>query len=103
MNNIEFDMCVDSEELNQIKGKLRKLRIDIHQNIFEMLNVLNESDGYLEGRQYEKAKANTLNSIAFTQRAIDNIINAVEYLDELESVLQDYYKYSYSGVPHENK
>lgn len=96
-------MCVDSEELNQIKGKLKKLGVDIHHNIFEMLNVLNESDGYLEGRQYERAKANTLNSIAYTQRAIENINFAVEYLGELELVLQEYYKYSYSEGVHDNK
>ena len=85
-----FDICVDYDILCDLEYKLQKIEYDLQISTQEMMYAIQVSHEFLAGYQFEKAKQTTLSCIELTGKTAINIRHAIEYLKELESVLQEY-------------
>lgn len=92
-----YDMCVDYDTLCTIKDKLEKISYDLNNSTNKMVDAIRVSQNFLAGNQFEKAKRTTDSCVKITQRTKKNIKSAIEYIDKLISVLEDYSKLGYDG------
>lgn len=92
-----YDMCVDYDTLCTIKDKLEKISYDLNNSTNKMVDAIRVSQNFLAGNQFEKAKRTTDSCVKITQRTEKNIKSAIEYIDKLISVLEDYSKLGYDG------
>lgn len=96
----KFDMCVDFDELCAIEEDLRKIGVNLGESTERMLLALQSSQGFLAGKQYEKAQKTTMACIDITARTNNNIRNALAYIESLKDAMQKYgqCKYEEGGV-----
>lgn len=93
----EYEMCVDFDTLCLIEEKLETIQKNLLFAIDEMKGSLQNSQSFLSGRQFEKAKSVTSHSIVIVNKTSDNIRNAIHYIEELKSALEEYNNYKYWG------
>lgn len=90
--NVEYDvLCV-------VEDRLRKVNSNLYESTEKMVLTLQQSQGFLAGNQFEKAKRTTLNCIETTSKTINNIRNAMEYIEKLKKILEEYSGCEYKGV-----
>ena len=92
-----YDMCVDYDILCDIEDKLQKIGYDLNNSTEQMNNAIRNSQEFLAGNQFEKAKNITSSCISITNKTRNNIRYAVEYIDKLRNVIDEYVKCEYSG------
>lgn len=90
------DMYVDYDELCVMETKLAAIRQALYESNSVMSQELIASQNFLEGQQFEKAKAATFRCIQLSGRICDNIRNSLEYIEKLKECLDDYTR---SGYP----
>lgn len=90
------DMYVDYDELCIMETKLAVIRQALYESNSLMSQELIESQNYLEGQQFEKAKAATFRCIQLSGRICDNIRNSLDYIAKLKESLDAYTR---SGYP----
>lgn len=90
------DMYVDYDELCVMETKLAVIRQALYESNSVMSQELIASQSFLEGQQFEKAKAATFRCIQLSGRICDNIRNSLEYISQLKECLDEYTR---SGYP----
>ncbi len=85
-----YDVCVDFDALCAIEEKLKSIGVNLAGAIEEMLLALQTSQGFLAGRQFEKAQKTTMGCINITAKTNNNIRNALAYIDQLQELLRTY-------------
>ena len=90
-----YDMCLDHEELCRMEKKLNENRETIYRSDHVMAQNLIEGEAFLEGEQFEKAKAATLRCIQYSGRTCDNIKNALTFIEQLKECLETYTQCAY--------
>ena len=94
MNNY---MSVDSNTIETINGELKNINRNLSDANQEMLINLLQSQGFLEGHQFEKAKRVTRTNIEQTAVTSNNIQHSVEYNNMILELLGRYEKCKYGG------
>lgn len=94
---VTYDMCVDYDELCTVEDKLKKIEYDLSNSTEQMVRAIQVSQEFLAGMQFEKAKRTTAACVEVTQKAGNNIRNAIEYIAKLKTALEDYSNCSYDG------
>ena len=92
-----FDINVDYDTLCIIEEKLQYICHDLTESTEQMYQAIQRSQEFLAGNQFEKAKNTTLNCIQHTNRTNGNINNAMKYIRELRSLLEEYGGCTYDG------
>ena len=90
-----YDMYVDYDELSSMETRLAAIRQALYESNNVMSRELIASQSFLEGEQFEKAKAATLRCIQLSGRTCDNIRNALEYIAKLKDCLDAYTRLGY--------
>jgi hypothetical protein len=62
-----------------------------------MKRAIQNSQEFLAGYQFEKAKRTTMDCVNLTGITSSNILNAMEYLEKLKGILEEYGRCAYSG------
>lgn len=88
-------MCVDYDILIDTEDNLRKIEYDLANSVEQIVNTLRNSQNFLEGNQFEKAKRITNSCVQATNITLNNITHARKYLEELKEVLAEYEQGSY--------
>ena len=94
MNN---DMNVDSIAIEEINSKLKTINRNLSNANQQMLTSLLQSQGFLEGHQFEKARKVTLKNIEQTGITSNNIRHSIEYNEKILVLLYKYDKCKYMG------
>lgn len=94
MNN---DMNVDPNAIEEINSKLKTINRNLSNANQQMLTSLLQSQGFLEGHQFEKARKVTLKSIEQTGITSNNIRHSIEYNEKILDLLYRYDKCKYTG------
>ena len=94
MNN---DMNVDSIAIEEINSKLKTINRNLSNANQQMLTSLLQSQGFLEGHQFEKARKVTLKNIEQTGITSNNIRHSIEYNEKILVLLYKYDKCKYTG------
>lgn len=92
-----YDICIDPVILDTIESKLEKIDHDIEESTAGMERAINQSQNFLSGNQFEKAKNTTLNCLASSKNTQQNLRAAREYIVTLRNLIDEYAKYTYSG------
>ena len=79
-----------------IEDKLKRINHALEVSVMEMKNGIIQSQTYLAGNQFEKAKKTTDDCINITSRTRNNIGHAINYIEELKMIIEEYSKYAYS-------
>jgi len=90
-----YDICADYDAMYSMSDKLKAIGIDLSESTKKMLLALQASQGFLSGRQYERARATTLNCIEAAGVTVNNIQNATVFLSELMNTIEDYSRCRY--------
>ena len=93
--HMKYDMDVDYDTLRYIKEKLEKIKYDLDNSSVQMLGSIQNSEGFLSGVQFEKAKKTTINCIQIIKKTSDNIRHSNEYITTIMSLLEEYEQYGY--------
>ncbi len=93
----EYDICVDYDTLCDIEYKLRLITYDLGNSVEQMVRAIQDSQEFLAGNQFEKAKRTTIQCAKLTERTIGNINHAREYLEKLKDMLTQYSQCAYQG------
>lgn len=94
-NNDGFDICTDYDAMYSMADKLKAIGTDLSESTRKMLLALQASQGFLSGKQYEKARMTTLNCIEVTGVTVNNIQNAITFLSNLMNTIDDYSRCKY--------
>lgn len=94
MNN---DMNVDSIAIEEINSKLKTINRNLSNANQQMLTSLLQSQGFLEGHQFEKARKVTLKNIEQTGITSNNIRHSIEYNEKILDLLYRNDKCKYTG------
>ena len=90
----QYDVCVDYDALCVIEEKLKRIGLNLTDATEKMLFALQTSQGFLAGRQFEKAQKTTMGCIDITAKTNNNIRNTLEYIDQLKELYsQAIYKF----------
>ena len=92
-----YDICVNYDVLCNLQYKLELIEHDLLSSVAQMEQAIRKSQDYLAGYQFEKAKSTTEDCIALTEKTINRIRCAKEYLEELKMILKEYGFCAYSG------
>lgn len=91
----EFEICVNTEELDLIKISLNKEVESLKAASSSIRNQLLNLSCNLEGRQFLKANKITNESCNILNETTVNIELLTKHLDNLESCIVEYYNYRY--------
>lgn len=94
--NHNYDINVRYDVLCTIKDKLIYIDHDLESSVSQMKNGLIQSEAFLAGNQFEKAKKTTNACIDITNKTRNNISHAAEYIEDLKKILDEYSKCTYS-------
>ena len=94
--NHNYDINVRYDVLCAIKDKLFFIDHGLESSVLEMKNGLIQSEVFLAGNQFEKAKKTTNACIDITNKTRSNISHATEYIEELKKIIDEYGKCTYS-------
>ena len=92
----KYDMSVDHDTLCEIESGLDEIYNHLNDSTAQMQNALLESQDFLEGNQFEKAKRKTKDCVEVIQKAGNNVLYAKKYICELKACLEDYSKCTYN-------
>ena len=92
-----FDICVDYNTLCDLQYKLELIMHDLINSTEQMTHAIQNSQQFLAGYQFEKAKKTTLECISLTEKTENNIRHAMEYLEKLKGILEEYGHCAYNG------
>lgn len=95
--NGSFDMCIDLQTVVQISEKLKQIGSQLSDATKKMVDALQDSQGFLAGKQYEKARSLTLKTVETSTVTATNINNALRYLSDLEEHVNNYSTCKYMG------
>lgn len=87
---IEYDMCVDYDILCAIEDSLNKIAYDLENSTERMKAAIKDSEYFLAGNQFEKAKRTSNSCAELTESMSKNIIRAKKYIEELRSIMEEY-------------
>ncbi len=93
----EYDIYVDEETLNQLRTSLSRIIHNLENSVAHMSQSLQYSEAFLAGAQYQKAQEITRDCLDKSKKTISNLNEAKRYLDQLETVLEEYGKCRYNG------
>ena len=96
--NSKYDMCVDLEALCAIEDNLRRIGVNLSESTERMLLALQSSQGFLAGKQFEKAQKTTMSCIDITAKTNNNIRNLLAYISQLKELVDSYDKSRYEEV-----
>ncbi len=91
----KYDMNVDFDALCAIEENLQRIGTNLSESTERMLLALQSSQGFLAGKQYEKAQKTTMSCIDISTKTCNNITNALTYIAELREALEAYNKCKY--------
>ena len=94
----KYDMCVDLEALWAIEDNLRRIGVNLSESTERMLLALQSSQGFLAGKQFEKAQKTTMSCIDITAKTNNNIRNLLAYISQLKELVNTYDKSRYEEV-----
>ena len=94
---MKYDICVDYDTLCELQYKLELITHDLANSTEQMTSAIQRSQEFLAGYQFEKAKKTTMACVNLTVKTGNNIRHAMEYLDKLKAVLDEYGRCAYSG------
>ena len=86
----EYDMCIDYDTLCEIEQKLKNISNNLGVSADSMLFALRNCDGFLAGKQFEKASKTTITCTEVSKRTIENINNVLAYINKLKECLETY-------------
>lgn len=92
-----YDICVDYDTLCELQHKLELIKHDLTNSTDQMKRAIQNSQEFLAGYQFEKAKRTTMACVSLTEKTSNNIRHAMEYLEKLKGVLEEYGRCAYSG------
>lgn len=95
--SMTYDICVDYDVLCEIQYKLELITHDLTNSTEQMTRAIQSSQEFLAGYQFEKAKNTTVTCVNLTAKTGNNIRHAMEYLEKLKVVLEEYGRCKYSG------
>ena len=95
--NGTYDICVDYDTLCELQYKLELISHDLINSTEQMKRAIQNSQEYLAGYQFEKAKRTTMDCVNLTRKTSSNIQHAMDYLEKLKGVLEEYGRCVYSG------
>lgn len=94
--NGTYDICVDYDILCELHYKLELISHDLTNSTEQMTRAIQNSQEFLAGYQFEKAKRTTMACVNLTGKTSTNIRHAMEYLEKLKSILEEYGRCVYS-------
>ena len=92
-----YDICVDYDTLCELQYKLELISHDLTNSTEQMKRAIQNSQEFLAGYQFEKAKKTTMDCVNLTGKTSSNIRHAMEYLEKLKGILEEYGRCVYSG------
>ena len=92
-----YDICVDFDTLCELQYKLELITHDLTGSTEQMKRAIQNSQEFLAGYQFEKAKKTTMACVSLTEKTANNICHAIEYLEKLKAVLEEYGRCAYGG------
>ncbi len=95
--NAAYDICVDYDTLCELQYKLELITHDLTNSAEQMTRAIQNSQEFLAGYQFEKAKRTTMTCVSLTEKTANNIRHALEYLEKLKAILEEYGRCAYSG------
>lgn len=93
---MSYDMDIDYDTLCYIKEKLDKIKYNLDNSSVQMLESIQNSEGFLSGIQFEKAKNTTIKCIKIVKKTSDNLRHSNEYITTIMSLLEEYGQYGYN-------
>ena len=79
-------MNVDPNAIEEINSKLKTINRNLSNANQQMLTSLLQSQGFLEGHQFEKARKVTLKNIEQTGITSNNIRHSIEYNEKSQNL-----------------
>lgn len=95
MKDNNYEMYVDTYELQNISDRLQRIKQNLNRSECNMVATMRHSQETLGGVQFEKTKNVVTDCIQMTQQTEQNIDNIQKYLKELRRVIEDYGKCAY--------
>ena len=95
--SMAYDICVDYDTLCELQYKLELITYDLAKSTEQMTRAIQNSQEFLAGYQFEKAKKTTMVCVNLTAKTGNNIRHAMEYLENLKAILEEYGHCAYSG------
>lgn len=92
-----FDMCVDNPTLETLMDKLMIIDTELSDATKKMTDALQESQNFLAGQQYEKARTITIQTVKIAANTSRNINHAITFLKQLKEYTSDYASCQYKG------
>lgn len=92
-----YDMCVNYQTLEEIVDKLTNIDTDLSEATRKMSNALQESQGFLAGQQFEKARSITIRTVEIAANTSVNINHAISFIKHLEEFTTNYSACRYKG------
>lgn len=93
-----YDVCVDYDALCKMEDNLLMIQHDLSESTERMKTAIAQSQNFLAGNQFEKAKNTTLMCAAMSETTLRNIDKAKNYLSELRMALDLYARGEYEEV-----
>ena len=95
--NDAFDVWVDYNVLCELQGKLEMIVRNLSNSTEQMSRAIQSSQQFLAGYQFEKAKNTTAACVRLTMKTENNINHAMDYLESLKTLLEEYGRCKYGG------
>ena len=77
---------------------MRRIGVNLSESTERMLLALQSSQGFLAGKQFEKAQKTTMSCIDITAKTNNNIRNLLAYISQLKELVNTYDKCRYEEV-----
>lgn len=92
-----MDMDVDYDTLLIVDNKLDKISYSLMNSAQQMQTAIRNSQDFLSGQQFEKAKNITFECTQYTELTAQNLIYAKTFIEELLVLLDEYGQCEYGG------
>lgn len=92
-----FDINAESEELVYLRNKLKTINDNLIGSVETMQNGIQRSADFLSGNQFEKAQLINNECTIAAIKTGENIQKAMDYLNRLEEILDEYSTCKYEG------
>lgn len=92
-----YDMCVDEDTIIELKRQLTNVNNKLNYASQEMIVNLSRAKGFLDGNQFLKAESITSENYNKSLIMSNEICDAIDYLSEIENILQEYFNCEYEG------
>ena len=92
-----YDMCVDCQTLETMMDKLTKIDTELSEATKKMATALQESQNFLAGNQFEKARSLTVRTVEIASNISGDINHASSFLKQLNEYTIQYTSCQYKG------